>query len=200
MSMTYDSEHVELHRLFIRPGKYLHTQYWEESKLATWCNDYQNFSALQPEIDRQLRAWLGWKWPDEVIVLSHRQRHWIRWMGRLPVLLTALGLIHLRCPDYLLLGEYRQHFIALFGNRVLNQIVALWKGGDEDPEVVPDDLPEYAFIIGLQLFSQLVCGDWVGQMIVTTLPLIESHLVPEPVGYFSHEGIDCELMRLGRFL
>lgn len=200
MLIPCDTEYVALHRLFICPGQYLHTQYWEVGEVSSWREDYQNFTVLQPEIDRQLRKWLGWRWPVEGVELTHWQRLWIRWMGKLPLLLTALGLIHLRCPDYLLLGEYRRHLIELLGERALNQIFALWKGGNEQSEVMPEELSAHALIAGVQLFSQLVTGDWVGQMILPTLPLMESHLTPDPIGHFSHEKIGSEFIRLGRFL
>ncbi|EDV1593707.1 hypothetical protein ABQ01_004990, partial [Salmonella enterica subsp. salamae] len=131
--------------------------------------------------------------------MSPCQRQWITWIPKLPVMLTALGLISLNSIDYFLLGDYRRVLINLLGEVTVNQLFSLWHGENAAPTVAAHELPAVSFSLGLQIFSQIVGDDWIGNIIMHTLPPIEYSDV-EQLRQNELDDINSMLARIGRFI
>lgn len=192
---------VKLYHLFIRPGYHLHRDHWEQTPLANWREDYMALPALRPVIDRQLRKFLAWRWPKEGANLTQKHRDWLLWLPDMPQLMTALGLAHLSCPDYLLLGEYRKTLEPLLSAQALNQLLGLWQGDVQKPELSPQALPTQAMHTGMRLFAHENQSDWVWKMIWHTLPLEQegftTGMSPETV---YKQSVYKQMHRLKRFI
>ncbi|EAB9443105.1 hypothetical protein CSU32_01660 [Salmonella enterica subsp. diarizonae] len=197
--MFHDKEYQILVRLYACPGEFIHGQYWALYELSHWLDDYQMFPALRPSIDHLLHHHLGWKWHTQAAEMSPCQRQWITWIPKLPVMLTALGLISLNSIDYFLLGDYRRVLIHLLGEVTVNQLFSLWHGENAAPTVAAHELPAVSFSLGLQIFSQIVGDDWIGNIIMHTLPPIEYSDV-EQLRQNELDDINSMLARIGRFI
>lgn len=198
--MNTEDEYITLYKLYFRPGYYSHPQRWEAAGLSQWQNDYKIYPGLRPEIDRQLRESYKWSWPEKGFTLNAMPRQLIVWIDKIPILLLALGLLFLECPDYLTLQYYRKELSHTLGEIALNQISMFWQGGSQRPLVEPEDLCDHAFSAGLALFDKLLITDPVGPMIMQTLPLVDS---TEDSSFFSqatNEKVWRVLRSLGRFI
>lgn len=198
--MFDDKEYLVLFRLYACPGEFLHEQYWELHNLNDWRDDYLTFPTLRTTIDRLLHQRLGWEWYEQPDGLTECQRQWIVWMPKLPIMLTCLGLISLNSVDYFLLGNYRRVLISILGEVTLNQLFTLWQGENEASIVTADELPGVAFSLGLQFFSQVVGHDWIGKMIMHTLPPIECNDDVEQLSQSELDEMSAILLRIGRFI
>ncbi len=187
---------VKLYHLFIRPGYHLHEERWRQTALAGWREEYMNSPALRPGIDRELRKALAWRWPKEGAKLTQKHRDWLCWLPELPRLIMALGLMHLSCPDYVLLGEYRKALEPALGMQALNQLAGLWQGKGGQPDLTPDALPYGALQVGMRLFAHQNEQDWVWKMIWHTLPAGQEGESPD----VSSESVYRQMHRLRRFI
>lgn len=187
---------IRLYHLFIRPGYHLHEEHWRQTSLADWRDDYMHSPALRPAIDRQLRKTLAWRWPTEGAKLTQKHRDWLSWLPDMPRLILALGLVHLSCPDYVLLGEYRKALEPSLGVQALNQLAGLWQGEGHQPELTPDELMPGALQMGMRLFALQNEQDWVWNMIWHTLPSVPEGEVPD----LSTEVVYRQMHRLRRFI
>ncbi|MBF0035737.1 hypothetical protein HAX39_24555 [Citrobacter freundii] len=187
---------VTLYHLFIRPGYHLHQDHWQLTSLADWREDYLARPGMRPVIDRQLRKMLAWRWPAEGGHLTHKQREWMSWLPELPRLLTALGLVHLACPEYLLRKDYRDSLASVLCPQTLNQLLGLWQAQSCPPVMMPDVLADGALRTGMRLFAQGNRTDWVWNMIWHTLPSD----CGDTISSLSPERVHVHMQRLMRFI
>ncbi|HFS5793855.1 TPA: type III secretion system domain-containing protein [Citrobacter werkmanii] len=197
--MLDDKDYLAIFRLYVCPGEFLHEQYWTLCSLSDWRDDYLMFPTLRTAIDRLLRQRLGWEWYQQHDGITECQRRWIRWLPKLPVMLISLGLMSLNSVDYFLLGDYRRVLNNLLGEITVKQLFSLWQGESEAPIVSAEELPDVALSLGLQFYLQIIANDWVGKMIIHTLPPIDNNNV-ELLTQSELESMNAMLLRIGRFV
>jgi Type III secretion system subunit len=198
--MVDDKVYLTLYRFYVCPGELVHKEYWSLCELNDWHDDYFSYPVLRPRIDSLFRQRLQWEWHDRGNCLTEYQRQWIHWMPKLPAILTSLGIMSLNNAEYFVLGQFRRVLVDLLGDITVNQLSVLCQGENKESIVSADQLPGFAFTLGLQIYSQIVGDDWVGRMIIHTLPPLD---VCEDVQLLSQselEAMNAMLVRLERFI
>lgn len=128
------SPHVRrLHRLAWQPGAWFDRSWWTHLRLAEWQALYDRHPSCRSAIDATLVARRGFPRQPLPAVLSARQIALLELEPRLHALTTALGLIALDCPDYLLLRDSRQALSAHLGQRACEQLFILHTGWHAQP-------------------------------------------------------------------
>jgi len=125
MSAVISAPLQRLHQLSWQPGEWMDEGWWQTLSLAPWQQCYQRYPAsrgrLNHLIARRCRETLG----PLPASLSAPQEQLMSLESKLPRLCTALGLMAIGCPDYLLLGEYRRQLAFSLGERGCDQLMVL---------------------------------------------------------------------------
>lgn len=138
-----------MHQLAWQPGAWMHAGWWTALELAPWQDSYRRYPACRSGIDRLIVARRGFPRAALPGALAPQQAALLALEPRLPQLITALGLLTLNCPDYLLMGPYRRALKSCLGERGGDQLLALhhdWRAGPA--ALTPDALAAAAFDAG----------------------------------------------------
>ncbi|QLK63771.1 hypothetical protein GE278_23500 (plasmid) [Enterobacteriaceae bacterium Kacie_13] len=165
-----DKSLQSVHRLLWQPGQALHPSWWAYWGMEDLMKIYPQLSLSgQRDIDGQIalhRCLPDWR-PGQ---LSERQAQLVQLQPKLPLLLTALGLVAMKCSGYVWLRRYRHELQQTFSEQQLSQISVLMHEGSQPAEIQPADLPTLSLNIGLKLISQTLLHEPVWQLLVFTLP------------------------------
>ncbi|CAI1009582.1 type III secretion system domain-containing protein [Serratia quinivorans] len=161
-------------RLLWQPGAWLHSQWWSALELASWRHCYPTLDDIsQRELDRLICQRRGFPLPMmPVPELNPLRLALLRALPRLPALLTALGLVLLACPGYLIWRPYRQALSSCLHDQQLQQLAAIWRGGTAKPLYSPTELPDRALALGHHCLSRGLTHEPLWQAIGFTLPCV----------------------------
>ncbi|KML17784.1 hypothetical protein VL10_24105 [Leclercia adecarboxylata] len=187
-------------QLLWQPGLRLHEHWWIRLDLSHWEKNYPLLSPKgQRELDRLICHRRQFPLASNNLPLSNHsalQSALIRADRRMPVLLLALGLLLLECPDYLLWRPYREVLSSHLSHVQLEQLQILWRRGRRSPQLSPADLIQGAQMTGLTALSLELQNEPVWQAISYSLPVADDCLSASALTV-SAEQI---FMRLERFL
>ncbi|QLL13462.1 type III secretion system domain-containing protein [Pseudomonas chlororaphis] len=202
MSGPLHKEVKRLHRLAWQPGAWLDTSWWSSLGLADWEALYARHVSCRPAIDAALVARRGY--PDGPLPgsLNARQTALLALEPRLVTLTTALGLIALDCPEYLLLREHRQALSPRLGDRACEQLFALHRGWNALPAIENNaSLNETVLQAGTQWLTRQAGSCAVTHALLGLLPFATNSVSdshgPKPSGTASAQDW---LIKIGRFL
>ncbi|MDL4454945.1 type III secretion system domain-containing protein [Klebsiella michiganensis] len=195
MTLAIDAGVQRLHQLAWQPGAWMHPAWWQHLTLDAWQQSYRDYPACRATIDAviiQQRAFPSTPLPAE---LSNDQRQLLNLEPRLPRLCTALGLLALGCPDYLLTGSYRRCLLPILGEQGCDRLLALGKFHVSSPPLLTaEQISEQALERGLRWWRADVSRCPVRQTLTWCLP-------PGPVESADSFGAAIPwLLRIGRFL
>lgn len=144
-----------LHQLAWQPGAWLESSWWAHLSLAEWESIYDDHASCRRAIDATLVARRGFPKQPLPGTLSVRQNALMALEPRLSELATALGLIALDCPEYLLLRDYREALSIHLGDRACEQLFILHPGWKARPTIEDHSrLGEVALQTGTQWLSR----------------------------------------------
>lgn len=188
-----------LHQLAWQPGAWFDSSWWRHLRLAEWQALYHRHPYCRSAIDATLIARRGFPKEPLPAVLSARQCALLALESRLYALTTALGLIALDCPEYLLLRESREALSPLVGNRACEQLYFLHTGWHAQPAISDfAQLGDVALRAGTQWLSQTAGDCAASQGLLGLLPHSGD---PEPNSPAAPTvGAQDWLIKLGRFL
>ncbi|HBO5145140.1 TPA: hypothetical protein L4W69_005677 [Pseudomonas aeruginosa] len=202
MSGPLDKAVKRLHQLAWQPGAWLDTSWWSSLGLADWEALYARHVSCRPAIDATLVTRRGY--PDGPLPgsLSTRQSALLALEPRLVTLTTALGLIALDCPEYLLLRECRQALSPRLDDRACEQLFALHQGWNAMPTIKEyASLNETALQAGSEWLTRQAGSCAVIHALLGLLPCAkrsDQHSYrPAPAGTLSAQDW---LIKIGRFL
>lgn len=190
------SELEQFSRLLWQPGKTLHHDWWNRLGLASWEVVYPRLTgSTMRELNRVIT--LRRCFPDEQFHLTGEfnglQRALLRSFERLPMLMTAFGLLLSACPDYLLLKPWRTEIARQLSETQLQQVWCLWRSGLRTPDIAPENIVQHLQQLGIASLQRSLHDDPVWRAL--------SYTLPEPRGIEPPEKGATELfMRLERFL
>lgn len=148
-----------LHQLAWQPGAWVDSSWWRHLRLAEWQALYNRHPYCRSAIDATLIARRGFPQEPLPAVLSTRQCALLELESRVYALTTALGLIALDCPEYLLLRDSREALSAHLGSRACEQLYFLHTGWHAPPAINDfAQLGNVALRAGTQWLSQ-TAGD-----------------------------------------
>ncbi|PKH21805.1 hypothetical protein CIG19_14770 [Enterobacterales bacterium CwR94] len=150
----FTTEQRALLRLHWQPGSVMHTDWWHYLSLENWKTAYQQ-PTMQPAIDTLIIQRRGFSCCPTLDQLSTQQSMFLSMSPHLDKLLTALGLIALRCPVYLLLQPFRDQLAPVLDTAACQQILSLSTEWQKDaPQCTAEQLADYALRIGLRWWLQ----------------------------------------------
>ncbi|KQN46471.1 hypothetical protein ASE93_14475 [Serratia sp. Leaf50] len=145
MSNTLSEPLKRLHQLAWQGGKWMDDGWWTSLSLAAWQNSYQQHPRIRPLLDRLIAARRRFPLSQLPAALTLEQQKLLQLTDRLPRLCTALGLLAISCPDYLMMGSYRRVLSETLGARGCDQLLALGAFTSPQPaSLSPEDLVDHA--------------------------------------------------------
>ncbi|OHX19163.1 type III secretion system domain-containing protein [Chromobacterium sphagni] len=195
MKPAISAELQRLHQLAWRAGTWMDQGWWHELDLSPWQQSYQHHPVCRPALDRLIAKRRNFPKTPMPASLTPRQQAMLALEPRLPRLLTALGLLAMECPDYLLLGSYRRPLAACLGERGCDQLLALSTfSSPRQPDLAPEQVAAAALDLGTRWWRSADPNCPVQASLSILLP-------PGPAEPMPVIGDAMQwLMRIGRFL
>ncbi|MDM5065365.1 hypothetical protein OB934_21580 [Aeromonas salmonicida] len=195
MTLAIEAGIQRLHQLAWQPGAWMHPAWWPHMTLAMWQPYYQAHPASRAAIDRVIIQRRGFPCAPLPAALSDEQRQLMQLEPRLIPLCTALGLLALGCPDYLLTGRWRRCLAPVLGEQGCDRLLALATfSGGAAADVAPEQIAERALARGLRWWRADTSPCPVRQVLTASLP-------PGPAESAVGYGPAVPwLLRIGRFL
>ena len=137
MTATLCASLQRLHQLTWQAGEWMDEGWWSALSLQPWQLSYQQYPATRPALNRLIAGRLGIAQAPLPGQLTAQQQQLMALEPRLQHLCTALGLLAIACPDYLLLGRYRRQLGLQLGNRACDQLLALGVFDSTQPAILP---------------------------------------------------------------
>lgn len=188
-----------LHQLAWQPGAWLDGSWWRHLHLAEWKTLYDRHPSCRSPIDAVLVARRGFPREPIPAVLSTRQSALLALEPRLYELTTALGLIALDCPEYLLLRDSRQALSTHLGERACDQLFILHTGWHARPSLRETaELGSVALRAGAHWLSREAGDCAVSQGLLGLLPHSGDAKFHRPAS--TAASAQEWLVKLGRFL
>lgn len=188
-----------MHQLAWQPGAWLHKSWWAHLDLDGWEVPYARHASCRSSIDTVLVARRGF--PDAALpaTLSHAQEALLALEPELLKLTTALGLIALDCPEYLLLRDYRKALSEQLQDRACEQLFVLHHVWKSQPAMVgPSALGEVALQAGTQWLTREAGNCPATHGLLGLLPCMPSDCDNHNPSHTT--GARDWLIKLGRFL
>lgn len=144
-----------LHQLAWQPGTWMHDDWWKKLDLSTWQESYRRYPACRASIDQLItkrRAFPRTALPG---TLNAQQEAILKLEPRFTRLITALGIVALNCPDFLIMRPYREALARHLGNNACDQLLVLhstWQTSSNG--VSADALAATAFIEGVRWWQR----------------------------------------------
>ncbi|MCC3703340.1 hypothetical protein LLS47_02265 [Rouxiella badensis] len=184
-----------LHQLAWQAGAWMDEGWWQSLSLADWQKSYQQYPRTRPQLDRLIAARRGFPQSALPSTLTPEQLKLLKLEDRLPGLCTALGLLAISCPDYLMIGHYRRVLSDILGSRGCDQLLALGEFSSPRPaSLSPETLVEQAQETGTAWWRSASEHCEVCNAMQIILPPGVSEVVPtlgSPIPW---------LLRIGRFI
>jgi len=114
-----------LHQLSWQAGEWMDEGWWQALSLTPWQHCYQRYPASRGRLNHLIARRCRETLSPLPASLSAQQLQLLSLEEQLPRLCTALGLLAIACPDYLLLGEYRRQLSLSLGERGCDQLLVL---------------------------------------------------------------------------
>ncbi|WP_108651908.1 type III secretion system domain-containing protein [Dongshaea marina] len=200
--MEWHDSVTSLHQLAYAPGQWMGLDWWRHLGLQGWQRSYQDYPHYRRELDSLIRLRRGFPEHGLVIPDDEFETELLQDFRRLPVLLTALGLIRIAKFDYFLLGNYRKPLISCLGEEVFWQLHGIFPQEQQIDQgiqvaiepISETKLPELAFYLG-----------WAGLYRNTTVwralsILFPADFVTTPIDNQSHRQLIQWWKRIRRFL
>ncbi|MCT4700520.1 hypothetical protein MUA02_01180 [Enterobacteriaceae bacterium H20N1] len=169
---------LRVFQLWWQPGEQMHGDWWQRLELYGWQAKYTQLSlGARRELDRlicQRRAFPKPMDSAEFAELSPLQQALLRAGQRMPMLLLAMGLLLLDCPDYLLWRPYRETLSCWLSEAQLEQLQVLWRNGQLSPQLPPELLVHEAQMSAQAALDRLLWADPVWQAVRYTLPATDA--------------------------
>lgn len=188
-----------LHQLAWQPGAWIDTSWWTHLQLANWEAPYGRYASCRRAIDATIVTRRGFPKAALPSVLNERQCALLDLEPRLYQLTTALGLIALDCPEYLLLRDFRETLSAQLGARACEQLFILHHGWKAQPALENHmHVGEIARQRGTQWLSRDAGHCAVSHGLLGLLPHSDSSSCDGPIN--QKTSAQHWLLKLGRFL
>lgn len=179
---------VRMHQLAWAPGRYLHPLWWRYLDLDGWDVDYLAHPACCRALDTLIIERRGF--PDGALPgdLAEGQRKLLNLEGRLPMLLTALGIFASGTANLLLIGQYRRALKPVLGEEGCDQLCAIapastnLPGPPDGPE--PDAIVEWLLARGCDWMHASLpdCSVWQSLAVLFPPPVPATTPVRAPDG------------------
>jgi Type III secretion system subunit len=195
MNGEISSSLQRLHQLAWQAGEWMHQGWWQVLSLTNWQNSYRRHSACRPLLNQLISQRRGFPLHPLPSELTSQQQQLLALEPRLLHLCTALGLLAMACPDYLLLRKYRCRLSVHLGEHGCDQLLTLGTFISPEPATLdPESLSEAAQELGVRWLQNGADACPVVAAMQIVLPPIDGTVLPRlesPVPW---------LLRIGRFL
>lgn len=195
MTITIDAGVQRLHQLVWQPGEWMHAEWWQALTMDAWHQSYRDYPECRAAINLAIIQQRAFPCAPLPSTLNDRQQQLLGLESRLPRLCTALGLLALGCPDYLLNGSWRRRLVPILGEHGCDQLLAIGKFHVSAlPLLAADQINEQALARGLGWWRSDATHCPVWQALTLCLP-------PGPAESADNLGSAIPwLLRIGRFL
>lgn len=195
MTMTISSSLQRLHQLAWQAGEWMHQGWWHALSLTHWQHSYHRHSACRSLLNQLIAQRRRFPLNPLPLELTSQQQQLLALEPRLLHLCTALGLLAMACPDYLLLGKYRRQLSVSLGEYGCDQLLTLGTFlSPESATLAPEALSEAAQKLGIRWLQNEADACPVVAAMQIVLPPVDRAVLPvleSPVPL---------LLRIGRFL
>lgn len=200
MTLPVPESGLRFFRLLRQPGLQMHGDWWLRLGLQDWQDKYTQLSpGSRRELDRLICRRRGYPVSQGNAISSEftlMQEALLRAESRMPMLLLAMGLLLLECPDYLLWRPYRKVLSSWLSETQIERLQVLWRNGQKTPQIKPEQLVLSAQNRAQVALELVLREDPVWQALRYTLPVVDTpHSAALPT-----TSAEKMFMRLERFL
>lgn len=170
--MTFEAYSLLL-RLHNSPGLYIHDYWWKAWGMENWA---PNYASLLPSSRKIIDFRINNKRDLAGNVARDLSDFQLSLLMAYPVIekvLISMGILNMRCPDYLFSRNYRQSLLSYFSVHELEYLMALWHGGSEVPVLPEDKLMTEALMLSCNTLSASFPQDPVWFLIKFKMPAFE---------------------------
>jgi hypothetical protein len=182
----------------LMPGRFMHSDWWHHFGIDAWRDAYRSDPRRARAIDLYIRRQLPEGFVTDIISANEIQQSMHRIAGRWLLFMTALGLMQSGCVDYLLRREYRQQLAVVMNRDQIDQLLGLWREGNNEPLLAPDVLLDSLQSLGYFALFTLLQDDPLWEAIRLQLPRRETPQDGLPAAEAA--DIQAKIHRLERFL
>ncbi|EGY29852.1 hypothetical protein Rin_00001750 [Candidatus Regiella insecticola 5.15] len=143
-----DEKIVRLHQLAWQPARFAHPAWLMKMGLRSEKYHYGDCQTLDNILNRQLIDWRGFPKQPLPAVLTNKQKAQMALEPRLDAVCMALGLVSLRCSDYLRIRHYRQALYPILNDEDVCQLLGIGCPGERAAILSPEILPSIALQLG----------------------------------------------------
>lgn len=191
------SSHIQrLHHLAWQPGSWMQDDWWVKYDLDKWQESYRRYPACRASINQLIIKRRGFPTTALPGMLNPQQAALMMLEPRLLTLITALGLVALNCPDYLIMRSYRETLDTYLGNKACDQLLSLgttWQTGPDD--VTSETIVARALSEGMRWWQRDAHLCCVSMALSTLLPPI-----PVTPPFTAAGKASSWLIKISRFL
>ncbi|MCL9783823.1 hypothetical protein M9194_20565 [Vibrio sp. S4M6] len=124
--MALDLATASWHKLAYTPGKWMSLSWWEALELSPWKGLYPQSRQCQQALDTLICMKRGFPSDSPFLPTTQWQKTLLEDVENLPKLLTALGLIRLARPDFLMLKSNKATLQLYLPSEDLDQLLAIF--------------------------------------------------------------------------
>ena len=190
------AEVIQLNKSLRQVSSRLHSQWWTKIDLEPWQDIAKKNELISQRLDNVILSRLGyeklWLTEDREVVLK-----WLSVLHRLPLLLTAAGLIVQNCPDYIWDNHYRKVMQGIFSQSQIEQLIALWPFTNEPPVWTPNNMLEKAEYFSASALYHSWSSHPFWPMLSLSLPVVEK---PIELSELESANVVSWIFRLEKFL
>ena len=187
---------IQLNKSLRQVSSRLHSHWWAKLDLEPWQDIVKTNELISQRLDNVILSRLGY---EELLLTEDREvvLKWLSVLNRLPMLLTAAGLIVQNCPDYIWDNHYRKVMQSIFSQSQIDQLIALWPYTSEPPLWTPNNMLDKAeyFSASALYHSWSLHPFW--PMLSLSLPVIEK---PIELSELESANVVSWIFRLEKFL
>ncbi|ACQ66906.1 type III secretion system domain-containing protein [Candidatus Williamhamiltonella defendens] len=167
---TISSQLLHLHQLAWQPARFAHPLWLTKAGLKAQSYCYGNSPALDAALNRYLIHVRNFPLEPLPAVLTDQQKSDLLLESRLKKLCMALGLISLKCVEYLRIAHYRQAFHPTLNETDMRQLLGIGCPSQSAISLTPDLLPKIARQLGYGIFHSIESGNLIWRAFSILLP------------------------------
>ncbi|MGF1740031.1 hypothetical protein L4C34_02910 [Vibrio profundum] len=179
--MELDLATSRWYQLAYTPGKWMSSSWWEALELSQWRGFYSQSLQCQQALDELICTKRGFPNDNLFRPSTNWQKTLLEDIERLPKLLTALGLIRLARPDYLMLRRFKTALQVYLTIEELEQLLTIFPEEQfidsrlkvQAEPISEQYLPQLALYLG---WSGICQSDLIWQAVAILFP---AHFVAE---------------------